>query len=165
MTAKDVIPKIENKDLAPTRTEGWNPFLALRSEMDTLFDNFFRGFAIEPFTMASGAFQPRINVADGEKDINISIELPGMDEKDMEISLAKDSITVKGEKKEEKEEKGKNFHRMERSYGSFSRTIPLPVEIDQNKVEATYKQGVLNIVLPKTEKAVKETKKISIKTK
>ena len=163
--AKTGISKINDRETLPTRFEEWNPFLVLRGEMDKVFDNFFRGFEMEPFGKAPGVFQPKVNVADGEKEITVSVEIPGMDEKDIELSLTKDALTIKGEKKEEKEEKGKNFHRMERSYGSFSRTLPLPVEINTDKAVADYKKGVLTIVLPKTEKAVKETKKIPIKAK
>lgn len=162
---KNSISKINNRENLPTRFEEWNPFLVLRSETDKVFDNFFRGFEVEPFGKAPGTFQPKVNVADDEKEITISVEIPGMDEKDIELSLTKDTLTIKGEKKEEKEEKGKNYHRMERSYGSFSRTLPLPVEINTDKAEAAYKKGILTIVLPKTEKAVKETKKIPIKAK
>ena len=163
--AKTGISKINDRETLPTRFEEWNPFLVLRNEMDKVFDNFFQGFDMEPSGKTPGVFQPKVNVTDGEKEITVSVEVPGMDEKDIELSLTKDALTIKGEKKEEKEEKGKNFHRMERSYGSFSRTLPLPVEINTDKAEADYKKGVLTIVLPKTEKAVKETKKIPIKAK
>lgn len=163
--AKTGVSKINDRETLPKRFEEFNPFLVLRNEMDNVFDNFFRGFEVEPFGKGSGVFQPKVNVADGEKEITVSVEIPGMDEKDIELSLTKDALTIKGEKKEEKEEKGKNYHRMECSYGSFSRTLPLPVEINTEKAEAAYKKGVLKIVLPKTEKAVKETKKIPIKAK
>jgi len=159
MTIKNSLSKIDNREALPTRFDEWNPFLVLRNEMDKVFDNFFRGFELEPFGKGINTFQPKVNIVDSEKEITVSVEIPGMDEKDIDLSLTKDSLTIKGEKKEEKEEKGKNYHRMERSYGSFSRTLPLPVEINTEKAEASYKQGVLTILLPKTEKAVKETKK------
>jgi HSP20 family protein len=163
--AKNSVSKINDRENLSTRFEEWNPFLVLRNEMDKVFDNFSRGFELESFRKAPGMFQPKVNVADGEKEIMVTVEIPGMDEKDIELSLTKDALTIKGEKKEEKEEKGKNYHRMERSYGSFSRTLLLPVEINTDKAEAAYKKGVLTIILPKTEKAVKETKKIPIKSK
>jgi HSP20 family protein len=163
--AKNSVSKINDRENLSTRFEEWNPFLVLRNEMDKVFDNFSRGFELESFGKAPGMFQPKVNVADGEKEIMVTVEIPGMDEKDIELSLTKDALTIKGEKKEEKEEKGKNYHRMERSYGSFSRTLLLPVEINTDKAEAAYKKGVLTIILPKTEKAVKETKKIPIKSK
>lgn len=165
MIKKNIVPKLNDRGTTPAMFEEWNPFLILRSEMDKAFDNFFRGFDVEPLGKAPGGFQPKVNITDSEKDIMVSIELPGIDEKDIELSLTKDALIIKGEKTEEKEEKGKNFHRMERSYGSFSRTLPLPVEVVADKAEATYKKGVLTVLLPKTAEAVKETKKIPIKAK
>ena len=149
----------------PARHEEYSPFSLFRHEMNRLFDNFFRGFDIEPFEKRLGAFYPDIDVTETDKEIKVSAELPGMDNKDIDVSLTKDSLTIKGEKKEEKEEKKKkDYYRMERSYGSFSRTIPLPVEIDTEKAKAQFKKGVLTITLPKTAKAIKETKKIQVKT-
>ena len=87
-----------------------------------------------------------------------------MDEKDIDVSLTRETLTIKGEKKEEKEDKGKDYYKMERSYGSFTRSIPLPVEVDTDKVQATFKKGVLEITLPKTAKAIQETKKVPVKS-
>jgi HSP20 family protein len=140
-----------------------NPFYAFRQEMDKLMESFFGGFDLRPFGRRSEAFTPRIDVVDTDKEIKVSAELPGLDEKDIEVSLAKESLTIKGEKQEEKEEKGKDYYRSERSYGSFTRTIPLPAEIDAENVAASFKKGVLTIKLPKTKQAIKETKKISVK--
>ncbi len=151
------------KSSVPVRREEYNPFSLLRQEMNTLFDNFFRGFDLEPIAGRFGTFSPNIDVKESDKDISVTAELPGMDDKDIDVSLTKDSLTIKGEKKEEKEEKGKDYYRMERSFGSFSRTIPLPVEIDMDKVKAEFKKGLLTVTLPKTAKAIKETKKIPVK--
>jgi HSP20 family protein len=161
MALKDMVPF--GKKSVPVKREEENPFALLRREMDSLFDNFFRGFDMEPFESRMAAFNPKVDVTENDKEIKISAELPGMDEKDIDVSLQKDMLTIKGEKKEEKEDKGKDYYRMERSYGSFSRTIPLPVEVETDKVEAKFKKGVLSITLPKIEKAVVETKKISVK--
>ncbi len=161
MAKNNLTKQIERESLA--RFDELNPFYTLRNEMDRLFDNYFRGFELDRFGSGSLAFQPKVNVADSEKEITVSVEIPGMDEDDIELALTKDALTIKGEKREEKENKGKNYHRMERTYGSFSRTLPLPVEINTDKAEAAYNKGVLTIKLPKTEQAVKETKKIPIK--
>jgi HSP20 family protein len=118
---------------------------------------------MQPFEGRIGAFSPKVDVTENEKEFNISAELPGMDDKDIDVSLQNDMLTIRGEKKEEKEDKGKDYYRMERSYGYFSRTIPLPVEVETDKVDAKFKKGVLTITLPKTAKAVAETKKISVK--
>ena len=161
MPKKSVVP-VEKK-AAPVRREEYSPLSLLRHEMNTLFDNFFRGFETEPFAARFGSFTPTVDVKESEKDFKISAELPGMDEKDIDVSITRDSLTVRGEKKEEKEDKGKNYYRMERSYGSFSRTVPLPAEVDTEKVKAEFKKGVLTVTVPKTAKAIKETKKIVVK--
>ncbi len=160
MAVKNVTPSIKRS--LPVKREERDIFSLFREEMNRLFDNFFRGFELEPFG-GLGTFRPSVNVVEDDKEIRVSAELPGIDEKDIEVSLSKDSLTIKGEKKEEKEDKGKNYYRMERTYGSFSRTIPLPTEIDADKVKAQFKKGVLTVTLPKTAKAIKETKKIPVK--
>ena len=161
MVIRNLVPF--GKKSVPVKREEQNPFSLLRREMDSLFDNFYRGFDIEPFESRLGVFNPKVDVTENDKEIKISAELPGMDEKDIDVSLQIDMLTIKGEKKEEKEDKGKDYYRMERSYGSFSRTIPLPIEVETEKVEAKFKKGVLSITLPKTAKAVAETKKIAVK--
>jgi HSP20 family protein len=152
---------VSSKKQAPVKREEYNPLSLLRHEMNSLFDNFFSGSELEPYT--GRAFSPNIDMKESEKELRVSAELPGMDEKDIEVSLNRDSLTIKGEKKEEKEDKGKDYYRMERSYGSFSRTIPLPTEVEPDKVKAEFKKGVLTVTIPKTAKAIKETRKISIK--
>jgi len=161
MTIRNLVPF--GKKSVPIKREDENPFSLLRREMDSLFDNFFRGFDMEPFQSSMVSFNPKVDVTENDKEIRISAELPGMDEKDIDVSLHNNMLTIKGEKKEEKEGKGKDYYRMERSYGSFSRTIPLPVEVETDRIEATFKKGVLGITLPKTAKAVEETKKIAVK--
>jgi len=161
MPKKILVPG--GKKSVPVRREEYNPLALLRHEMNSLFDNFFRGFEPEPFTGRFGAFSPSIDVKESDKDIAVSAELPGMSDKDLDVSLGRDSLTIKGEKKEEKEERGKDYYRMERSYGSFSRTVPLPAEVDTEKAKAEFKKGVLTVTLPKTAKAIKETKKIPVK--
>jgi HSP20 family protein len=137
--------------------------------MNRLFDDFFGGFSLSPWApLERGVpqvFTPRVDVSETDTEIKVSAELPGMEEKDIDVSLTRDTLTIKGEKKEESEEKGKDYYRMERSYGSFTRSIPLPVEVNTDKVEATFKKGVLDITLPKTAKAIGETKKVAVKSK
>jgi len=160
MALKDIVPG--SKSLLVKRDEA-DPFALIKRRMDDIFEDFLHGFDLQPFESRLGVFSPNIDVVENDKEIRISAELPGMEEKDIEVSLNRDSLSIKGEKKEEKEDKGKGYYRMERSYGSFSRTIPVPVEVETDKVEAKFKKGVLNITLPKTAKAVAETKKIPIK--
>jgi len=167
MSIKDLIPWKRKKEVAVQR-EDEHPFLSLQKEMNSLFDNFFdRGFNLEPFGFGDGkldAFSPRVNIADKEKEVQVTVELPGMDEKDIEVSVNNDLLTIKGEKKEEKEEKKGGYYRKERSFGSFHRTIPLPDGIEEYKANATFKKGILNITLPKTKEAQKAVKKIPVMT-
>ncbi|MGO9379587.1 MAG: Hsp20/alpha crystallin family protein [Dissulfurispiraceae bacterium] len=161
MAIRNLVPF--GKKNVSVKREDENPFAILRHEMDAMFDNFFHTFDMESFGSRLGSFTPKVDVAETDKEIRITAELPGMDEKDIDVSLQNDVLTIKGEKKEEKEDKGKDYYRMERSYGSFSKTIALPVEVETDKVEAKFKKGVLSITIPKTAKAVAETKKIAVK--
>jgi len=160
MTIRHFFP-VAKKESAQHGEE--HPVISLRREMDAMFDNFFRGFGFEPVEGALQAFNPKIDITDTGKEIRIYAELPGIDEKDIDVSITKDTLTIRGEKKEESETKEKDYHRIERSYGSFSRTIALPVEIEADKIDAQLKKGVLTITLPKSVKAVEDTKKIQVK--
>ena len=164
MARKEIGPRKETEKQIQESSEWTHPFYTFRADMDKLMENIFGGFNRTPFGKTADTFMPRIDVVDTEKEIKVSAELPGMDEKDIEVSLTKEALIIRGEKKEEKEEKGEDYYRSERTYGSFSRTIPLPLEIDEEKVAASFKKGVLTIKLPKTKQAIGGTKKISIKT-
>lgn len=143
------------------------PLDAFQREMNRLFDDFFKGFGLRPPAEGAeslGVFSPQVDMSEDENSIRVTAELPGMDEKDIDINLTKDALAIRGEKKEEREEKGKESYYMERSYGSFTRVLPVLSEIDPDKVEATFAKGVLNIVLPKIQKEKKGQKKIEIKS-
>ncbi|MEE9910582.1 MAG: Hsp20/alpha crystallin family protein [Deltaproteobacteria bacterium] len=142
-----------------------HPFYSLQNQMNSLFDDFFSGFDVAQRSLAGrfGAFMPSIDVKESDKDFTIHAELPGVDEKDVEVTVTHDAVTIKGEKKEEKEDKGKNYYYMERSYGSFNRTIPLATEIDASKAEASFKNGILNIAIPKSQSAKDKGTKVPIK--
>lgn len=109
-----------------------------------------------------GEWAPSLDVSETKDNIAVKAEVPGMDAKDIDISLANDVLTVKGEKKQQKEEKDENYHRVERSYGAFSRSIRLPREVQSDKIKANYKNGVLKITLPKSEEAKKKEIKIKV---
>jgi len=159
------------KNLLPTaaRPAGRSddhPFHSLQRQMNSLFDDFFSGFDVAPRALTAGgfgAFSPSIDVKESDKDFTIRAELPGVEEKDIEVTVTNDAVTIKGEKKEEKEDKGKNYYYMERSYGSFNRTIPLAVETEADKAEASFKNGVLNITIPKNAQAKAKGTKVRIK--
>ena len=108
---------------------------------------------------------PVVDVVEKEREYQVSAELPGLEEKDVEVSVADDMLTIKGEKKEEKEEKAKNYYLSERRYGAFQRSFRLPPGVDSAKIEANFQKGVLTVTLPKTPEAQKKEKKIEIKTK
>jgi HSP20 family protein len=157
--------KNKKNELAERRHETEHPFFALQHRINRTFDDFFRGFDIEPFgaSDSQGGFMPQINISEDEKEIIVSAELPGIDEKDLDISITKDALTIKGEKKTESEEKKKDYHRIERAYGSFSRTIVLPENTDEGKAQAELKKGVLKITIPKTAAAEAQKRKLEIK--
>ncbi len=168
-TKKEVAPKVPAGAQIESRREWEYPFGAFQREMNKLFDDFFGGFDLSPWAPAerrlAASFTPHIDISETDKEIKVSAELPGMDEKDVEVSLTRDTLTVKGEKKQETEDKGKDYYRTERSYGAFTRSIALPIEVDTEKVQANFNKGVLTITLPKTAKAIQETKKLPVKTK
>ena len=137
-----------------------HPVAALRDEMNRLFDNFWSGdFLPERFPFAR-AF-PTLDVTETEDAVLVKAEIPGLEAKDIEVTLSGDVLTLRGEKKEEKEENEKNVHHREVRYGAFSRSIQLPAGVEGDKVSAECKKGVLRITLPKTEK--ERAKKIVVK--
>ncbi|MEW6357748.1 MAG: Hsp20/alpha crystallin family protein [Planctomycetota bacterium] len=150
-------------DLIPWRQRGRDLSLAsLRNEMNRLFENFFgSGMNIEP--VFGAGWSPALDISETENAVTVKAELPGVDAKDVDVSLSGDVLTIKGEKKEEKEEKERSYHRVERSYGSFSRTLRLPATVDADKIEASFDKGVLEITMPKKEE--QKGKKIEIKGK
>jgi HSP20 family protein len=163
MARKEVAPQeTKGKSIAQSR-ELLNPFLGFRRDLDRLMDDFFGGFDLRPFSSRPDTFVPHVDVVDTDKEIKVSAELPGMDDKDIEVTLTSETLTIKGEKKEIKEEKGKDYFRSERSYGSFIRTIPLPETIETDNVTASFEKGVLVVKLPKTPQALSGTRKIQVK--
>jgi len=139
-----------------------NPFGSLRKQIDTLFEDFGNG----AMTRAQ-EFSVRSNVSETDDAVCITAELPGVELDDIDVSVTGNRITVKGEKKSEKEEKGekdgRQFHRVERSSGAFHRSMTLPFDIDPDSVKAETKDGVLTVTVPKPPEAVQQTKKVAIK--
>ena len=132
-----------------------------RGEINRLFNDFF---AWQPFPRAfeEGDWTPAVDISETNKEIVVNAEVPGIDPKDIDISLTGRLLTIKGERKQEQEEKDKNYHRIECRYGSFSRSLELPADVDAGKVKATYRDGVLKLNLPKAKE--QSVKKIEIKT-
>jgi HSP20 family protein len=122
-----------------------------KKEMDRLFERFLEPVWTETPTLA--AWEPKIDLAETKEALTVKAELPGVDQKDITVSLQDGMLTIKGEKEEEKEEKGKQYHRVERSYGAFARALRLPAAVDAAGVTATFKDGVVTITLPKAPEA------------
>ena len=168
MAIRDLITRSGKKSVPIQRPQG-DPFGSLHQEIDRVFENFGRGFFdLSPLSTGlldpqSGAgFAPKIDIKENDKEIEVTAELPGMEEKDVQLTLTDHELVLSGEKKSEKEEKGKEWYRMERSYGSFHRTIPLPRNVDGTKANATFKKGILTVTLPKRPESRSDTKKITI---
>jgi HSP20 family protein len=161
--------------MAPTTLQPWRPFESLRREVDRLFDDFSGGtwrspfgrsfFDIDPFRRSEAAFGvvPAVNVTQTDKGYEITAELPGMEEKDVDVKLANGIMTIRGEKRDEKEEKNEDYYVRERSFGSFERSFQVPENIDTDKISAGFKKGVLTIMLPKSPEAQRAEKKIEVK--
>lgn len=141
----------------------WRPFRELnlmRRDLDRLIDRFF-DFDKELFDRDLWA--PEIDISESDEEYVVKADIPGIDQKDLSVTLSGGNLTIKGERREEKEEKKKHFHRIERRYGSFQRTIQIPGEVDENKITANYRDGVLEIHLPKTEKTKPREIKVEVK--
>jgi HSP20 family protein len=131
---------------------GGDPFMSLHREMNRLFDDVFRGMpTAEGAQGGTGQFiQAQMNVSETDKEIRITAELPGVDQNDVDVSLDDDVLTIRGEKKFEQKEEKENFHFVERSYGTFQRSVRLPFPVDPEQVKASFENGVLTVSLPKT---------------
>lgn len=163
---------MNNRDLTPwsrgVPTSFADPFSSFRREMDRLFDDFFapagEGRSFGAPTQATAALlRPSIDVEETEQSFVVSAELPGLSEQDIELNLHENALTISGEKRSErKEEKGGRRY-AERSFGRFERTIPFPSEVDADRVDASFKNGVLTVTLPKNEKARDKTRRIEVR--
>ena len=139
------------------RRHGW-----LRSSERDMFDRFFEDFGLPRLFGDETTFTPAFDVSENDNALVVKAEVPGMDQKDIEISISNGLLTIQGEKKRESREENEHYHRVERSYGSFCRTLHIPTEVDSEKVDATYQNGVLTVTLPKLETA--KPKKIEVKS-
>ncbi len=149
---------------------GMSPFhrdlATIHRNMDRLFQEMWSGKPMRAFfedTWDMDELVPSIDQSEDEKALHITVELPGMDEDDVNVTLTDNLLIIRGEKKEDKEEEGKDFVRRERCFGSFRRAVSIPENVDESEIKASFKKGVLKIVLPKTEEARKKVKQIPIK--
>lgn len=176
-------PQTQQTTQTPATTGGvQSPLMDLRRQMDRLFDEFTRGFpfgGLQPgglmqpgagagipdiFGAGMGAVPVNFEVSEGDKEIEITAEVPGMDENDINVEVSGGMLTVSGEKKSESEKSDKNVYMTERSYGSFRRRFRLPETVDDQKIDATFEKGVLKISMPKKAEAQSDTRKINVKS-
>src|SRR6516165_8299203 len=147
------------------RPAEWRPFESLRREVDRLFEDFQLGSWRSPFGRSEFDWgkAPAVDIVEKENAYEITAELPGMDESNIDVKFSDGTLTIKGEKRDEKEVKKKDYYLSERRYGSFQRSFGVPDGVDADKIEANFKNGVLTVTLPKTEQAQKSEKKNAIK--
>ncbi|WP_435310843.1 Hsp20/alpha crystallin family protein [Primorskyibacter sedentarius] len=167
MQIGDLIPWGRDREKTPSKdtTVESNPLVKLQRDINDVFENFWNRVEngwngrLSPV----GMFGPSTDVAETDANVTIEVELPGMSEEDIDISLSGDAMTIRGEKKLENEETRKGVYMSERSYGAFYRTIPLPPGIDTDRAEAEFKRGVLTVTLPKSDEAQARIKRIPVK--
>jgi len=165
MNMRDLMPWGRNQNKAPTlyHDDDRNPFLSLHRDMNRLFDDVFRSFDSRLPTLGSlGSFGswPSVEISETEKEIRVTAEVPGLEENDIEVLLDQDVLTLRGEKRSETEDKDRQFS--ERYYGRFERRIPIGVKVEEDRIDARFKNGVLTVVLPKSETAQSQVKRIAI---
>jgi HSP20 family protein len=184
-TKKTTVVSKKRKTKAPakaevTQPEVLHPLETLRQDIESMFDRYLRNWPsvgqllqwpeFEPFRsleiperLKHWGATPRIDVSETDKSYELTAEIPGMEEKDVEVTLTENMLTINGEKHEEREEKEKNYHVRERRYGSFHRTFTVPPDVDANKISAQFAKGVLTVSLPKTKKPRGKRRQISIR--
>lgn len=160
MELKSLVPSLWGRHV-DTR----DPFQAMHREMDRMYDEFGKRFRFPTSADRFNGLTPDINVSETDAEIEITAELPGVDENDINITLVDNMLTIRGEKKTETEKKDKNYHVVERSYGSFERSIALPYELDTDQVKANFEKGILTVTLPKPPEIEAKTKRISISSR
>jgi len=145
-----------------------SPFTGLDTGMHNLLRSFFGAAPfgeIEPWNLDSNGFSPSLEVVENDESVTVTAELPGVESKDVDVTVTEDTLTLRGEKKSESKSEKDNVRRVERSYGSFERVVPLPAEVVADKVTATFEKGVLTVAMPKSKTAAAKAKKIAIATK
>ena len=172
MSIRDLVPRFgrgREQALARRGRED-DPFHAFQRQMNRLFDDFFGEFGLVPRGEGSAGagpverFTPGVDVSETDKEVTVTAELPGLEEKDVSVEMDDAAVTIRGERREEREEKEKNWHRRELCYGSFHRVVPLPAAVDGAKAKATFKKGILKVTAPKREEDRVARKRIPIQT-
>jgi HSP20 family protein len=166
MNIGSLIPWRDSKPSTPDlRSDALDPFVSFRRDVDRMFDDFFSGFG-RNLNARSNTWQdvvPTIDLSEDDKEVVIMAELPGLDDKDFEVAVSGDVLTLKGEKKSEHTQQNGNAAYTERRFGSFSRSVRLPFEVKDEHVEATYNKGVLSVRVPKPADLQRPARRIEIK--
>ncbi|KPJ74680.1 MAG: hypothetical protein AMJ54_16790 [Deltaproteobacteria bacterium SG8_13] len=141
----------------------WDPF----REMEDMFDRYSRALSFprrgSQEVMATGDWAPRVDIAETDREFTIKAEIPDVRKEDVKVTVDNGILTIKGERKQEKEEKNKKYHRVERWYGSFTRSFTLPDNVDESKITAAFKDGMLNLTIPKTEASKPKAIEVQVK--
>ncbi len=165
MTIKNFAPWNWGRKSGLGQEEGDHPFSSLQRQMNRLIEDFFGGEPLSNLGERLSAFSPRISVIENDSQIKVAVELPGIEEGQIDLHLTKDSLTIRGEKKHElKDHEVESIRYSERAYGTFQRIIPLSTEIDEDKVDAHFSRGVLTVSLPKVRTAQEVSRKISVRS-
>ena len=166
MNLGSLIPWRDKSPAPARRDEYLDPFVSFRREVDRMFDDFFNGFGGRGLRGQVNGWQgltPTVDVTETEKEVVVTAELPGLDDKDFEVTLTGDLLTIKGEKRAEHEQRNGDGYYMERRFGTFSRAVQLPFEVKDEKVDARYDKGVLTIRVPKPADAQRTMRRIEVK--
>ena len=164
---KALVPWRDKSQTPAPREEYPDPFLAFRREVDRMFDDFFSGSGPRSVGSSFGSWStPTLNIdlTENEKEIVVIAEMPGLDDKDFEVTVSGDLLTLKGEKKAEHEQKNGDSYYMERRFGSFSRSVRLPFEVKDETVDARYEKGVLTVRIPKPANMQRQARRIEVRT-
>ena len=162
---RNLLPTVWRRSETPLRRAEGSTFLALHREMNRMFDDFFRDFDRPSLSRPEelSHFAPPVDILENEKGVKIKVEIPGIDMKDVGVSVADGSLTVSGEKKKETESKNQDYWIQETDYGKFSRAISLPKGLDHDKVNAVYRNGIITVTIPWSEEEKRKVKKVEIK--
>lgn len=159
MSLRDLVPWRGTEHTSESAAEERLP--ELRRDFDDLLDRLWRGFGMEPYGLAGeGELVPRFDISEGDDEIEVTVELPGIEEKDVEVSVGQRELTVKGTKRQENRKSDRSYHRVERLYGQFARRVELPAAVDRDHTKARFRNGLLTVTMPKAEKSV--TRRIDV---
>ena len=164
MSIRDLLPLGRGKREMTARPESTNPLGSLQLDINQAFADFWRAFDVPAFGGGEpGGTVPKVDIRETDHEVEVTAELPGMDEADIDVSVADDVLTIRGERKDERETKDKGYVRRERSFGRIERIVPLPTGLDPNAATATFKNGVLTVTIAKTAEARDAVKRIAVR--